>query len=102
MNTSQDTTTFSLKTKKQVKDLAQLRARQLGVPLGTLVNAFLREFGQTGEVRFAVAEPLSPELARRIADMQAEVARGDTYGPFTLPEAEKFLDEIPYEPAAKD
>ena len=97
MNTSQDTTILSLKTKKQVKELAQLRARQLGIPLGTLVNAFLREFGQTGEVRFSVVEPTPPHIARLIADMQTEVARGDTYGPFTLAEAEKFLDETPYE-----
>ena len=102
MTAKNDTTILSIKTKKQVKELAQLRAKQLGIPLGTLVNAFLRDLGQTGEVRFTVAEPITPRMAEIIAEMRAEVARGDTYGPFTIEEAEAFLDSIPYESADKD
>lgn len=92
-----DTTILSLKTKKQVKSLAQMRAQQLGIPLGTIVNAFLRNFGQTGEVHFTVAEPITPKIAKIIQEMREEVARGDTYGPFTIEEAEEFLDRIPDE-----
>ncbi len=102
MNTVNDTTILSLKTKKQVKELAQLRAKQLGIPLGTLVNAFLRNLGQTGEVHFTVAEPITPKMAKIIKEMRSEVARGDTYGPFTIDEAEDFLDNTPYEPAHKN
>jgi antitoxin component of RelBE/YafQ-DinJ toxin-antitoxin module len=102
MNTVNDTTILSLKTKKQVKELAQMRAKQLGIPLGTLVNAFLRDLGQTGEVRFTISEPITPKMAKIIDEMRAEVARGETYGPFTIDEAEAFLDSIPYEPTNKD
>jgi antitoxin component of RelBE/YafQ-DinJ toxin-antitoxin module len=102
MNTANDTTILSLKTKKQVKELAQLRAKQLGIPLGTLVNAFLRDLGQTGEVHFTIAEPITPKMAKIIDEMRAEIARGDTYGPFTIDDAETFLNEIPYEPTRKD
>jgi antitoxin component of RelBE/YafQ-DinJ toxin-antitoxin module len=101
MNTVNDTTILSLKTKKQVKELAQLRAKQLGIPLGTLVNAFLRNLGQTGEVHFTIAEPVTPKMAKIIEEMQAEVAQGATYGPYNLDEAEAFLDDIPYEPKHK-
>lgn len=102
MSTVNDTTILSLKTKKQVKELAQMRAKQLGIPLGTLVNAFLRNLGQTGEVHFTVAEPVSPKMARIIEEMRQEVTNGETYGPFTIEEAEKFLDNIPYEPSHKN
>ncbi len=102
MSTANDTTILSLKTKKQVKELAQLRAKQLGIPLGTLVNAFLRNLGQTGEVHFTVDEPITPRMAEIIEEMRAEVANGDTYGPYNLEEAEAFLDSIPYEPERKN
>lgn len=87
-----DSTILSLKTKKQVKALAQMRAEQLGMPLGTVVNAFLRNFGQTGEIHFTVAEPITPKTAKILEEMRAEIARGDTYGPFTPEEGIKFLE----------
>jgi antitoxin component of RelBE/YafQ-DinJ toxin-antitoxin module len=102
MTSANNSTTLSLKTKKQVKELAQMRAKQLGIPLGTLVNAFLRDLGQTGEVHFTIAEPITPRMAKIIDEMRAEVAQGDTYGPFSIDEAEAFLDAIPYEPANKN
>ncbi len=90
------TTLLSIKTKKQVKELAQMRAKQLGFPLGTLVNAFLRNLGQTGDVHFTIDEPITPKMAELIEKMRTEVLNGDTYGPFeTINEAENFLDSIP-------
>ena len=97
-----DTTILSLKTKKQVKELAQLRAKQLGIPLGTLVNAFLRNLGQTGEVHFTISEPITPKMAKIIEEMRTEISNGETYGPFNLDEAEAFLEDIPDESAHKD
>ena len=92
MNTSQ-ATMYSLKTNKQVKNLAQLRAKQLGIPLGTIVNAFLRSFGQTGVVHFEVSEPVTPKLRKIIETIEAEIAHGDTYGPFDSKEAIDFLND---------
>lgn len=97
-----DSTTLSLKTKKQVKELAQLRARQSGIPLGTLVNAFLRDLGQTGEVHFTISEPITPKMAKIIDEMRTDIANGDTYGPFNIEEAEAFLDGIPYDSDSKN
>lgn len=97
MKTANDNTTISLKTKKHVKALAQMRAAQLGMPLGTIVNAFLRTFGQTGEVHFTISEPITPKMAKIIQEMRGEIARSKTYGPFSIDEAEAFLDTIPDE-----
>ena len=102
ISTTNDNTMLSLKTKKQVKELAQMRAKQLGIPLGTLVNAFLRNLGQTGEVHFTISEPVTPKMAKIIEEMRADIAKGDTYGPYTIDEAEDFLDSIPYEPEHKN
>jgi antitoxin component of RelBE/YafQ-DinJ toxin-antitoxin module len=102
MNTLSDSTILSIKTKKNVKALAQLRAKQLGMPLGTIVNAFLRNLGDTGEIHFTVTESANPRLAKVVKKMRAEIARGETDGPFTLDEAEAFLDSIPDESADKD
>jgi len=86
-----DSTLLSIKTKKQEKELAQMRAKQLGFPLGTLVNAFLRNLGQTDDVHFTIDEPITPKMAELIAKMRTEVLNGDTYGPFeTMNDAEFF------------
>ena len=91
-----DMTLLSIKTKKQVKELAQMRAQQLGFPLGTLVNAFLRNLGQTGDVHFTIDEPMTPKMVELIEKMRTEVLNGETYGPFeTIDDAEIFLDSIP-------
>lgn len=102
MSITNDSTVLSFKTKKRVKELAQMRAKQLGIPLGTLVNAFLRDLGQTREVHFTIAEPITPKMAKIIDEMRAEIVNGDTYGPFNIDEAEAFLDDIPYEPDNKN
>lgn len=93
MKAANDTTTISLKTKKQVKALAQMRARQLGMPLGTIVNAFLLNFAQTGEIHFVAPEQVTPKMAKIIEEMRAEATRGDTYGPFNADEAIAFLND---------
>ena len=97
MSADKQTTTISVKTEKSVKKLAELRARQLGIPLGALVNAFLRNLGQTGEVHFSVADPMTPQMVGLLREMRDEIARGDTDGPFRLDEAEEFLDSIAHE-----
>ena len=57
--TDKNSTTLSLKTKKDVKELAELRAQEIGLPLGTVINAFLREFGRTGELHLKAYDQLS-------------------------------------------
>lgn len=94
MKTQDNSTTISLKTKKDVKALAQMRAQQLGIPLGTIVNAFLRNFGQTGEIHFTVAEPITPKMKQIIEQMRADIADSETYGPFSIDDAETFLDSV--------
>lgn len=95
--TPHNTTFLSLKTKKHVKELAQIHAKQLGIPLGTLINAFLDKLGQTGGVHFIIAKPVTPKMAHLINKKRTEIANGDIYGPFYNDTAEDSLSNLPNE-----
>lgn len=87
------TAVLNVKVDEQVKKRAQAVAGSIGIPLSTLVNAYLIELSNTGQVHFTSAEPITPKMAKIIEEMRAEVARGDTYGPFDgVEEAVAFLD----------
>ena len=46
-------TLINVKTDKEVKEQAQRIAEELGVPLSTVVNAYLKEFIRNKEVVYA-------------------------------------------------
>ncbi len=59
-------TVLNVKTDKKVKEDAQLLAKHIGIPLSTVVNAYLKEFIASGEVRLSREPQLRPEVARRL------------------------------------
>lgn len=75
-------TTISIKTDKAVKQAATATAKRIGIPLSTLINAYLREFAATGRVEFTAAEQMTPQMERIIKQAETEIAHGDTLGPF--------------------
>lgn len=88
-------TTISIKTDKAVKEAASAKAKRIGIPLSTLINAYLREFAATGRVEFTATEQMTPQMERIIEGARAEIARGDTVGPFdTIDEAIAYLQKI--------
>ena len=85
-------------------------AREANKKLRTDRDFLLQKFNEKREEReemikemkslWAYRDKVQEELARKeqtILMMREEVARGDTYGPFDLEEAEAFLADIPYE-----
>lgn len=92
-------TVISVRTDSEIKRKAQAVARELGIPLGTLINAYLREVASTGSVRFAVAEPMTPRLERLLSEAEAEVAAGEVSPWFdTADEAIAYLEGGSEEP----
>lgn len=87
-------TLLNIKTDRKLKRDAQRAARELGLPLGTIVNAYLRELIREKRVVFSV--PPTPnartqKLLRKIAsDRKGENSRG----PFTYEEAARYLDAL--------
>ena len=89
MNTQ---TILTVKTDKQLKSEAKKVAEELGVPLSTVVNAFLKQFVRDKEVTFSASEYCpTPYLASVIKEAQAEYDAGGSIGPFT---GKGFIDHL--------
>lgn len=65
-------TILNIKTEKSVKLAAREVAGELGLPLGTILNAYLKQFVRTREVYLSSAPTMTAELERII-----ETARHD-------------------------
>lgn len=69
-------TLLTVKTDVSLKKAAQKTAKKLGVPLGTIVNGFLRRFVQTKEAYFAESYRPNARLRRVIDQNRKEYAEG--------------------------
>lgn len=88
-------TTMTIKIDKGLKLNAQRTAKQIGIPLSTIINAYLREMAATGHVEFTAAEPMTPQMEKIIAQAEKEIKNGETSGPFeTAEELFKHLDGL--------
>lgn len=76
-------TILNVKTDKKVKLGAKRAAEELGLPLGTIINAFLRQFARDKEVSFSVPYKPTAYLTRIIAEAECEWKTGKATGPFT-------------------
>ena len=94
------TTTLNIKIDDNLKRRAKATAEAIGIPLSTLVNAYLREVVATGKVEFSAAEPMTPQMERIIEQAEAEIAAGETYGPFGT--VEEMLDSLHEQTGAKN
>jgi len=77
------TTVMSIKTDKQIKEKAQKLAKEMGFPLGTLINAFLRQFIKDKAVHFST-EPsyrMSKALEKKIAQFEADIKKDRNFSP---------------------
>jgi addiction module RelB/DinJ family antitoxin len=77
-----ENTTMSFKINKTLKSRAQQTAKSIGIPLSTLINAYLNDMVATGRVEFTASEKMTPQMERIIANVEAEIKKGETYGPF--------------------
>jgi addiction module RelB/DinJ family antitoxin len=76
------TTTMTIKIDKKLKEQAQSTAKRLGIPLSTIINAYLREMSATGRVAFTASEEMTPSTEKIVEEFQKEMADGDVSGPF--------------------
>jgi len=74
-------TTINIKADKEVKEKAQKVARDLGMPLSTVINAYLKQFIRTKEVHFYLKGGLKPSVKRRLDRLQKEVIAGKNLSP---------------------
>lgn len=92
MNTS---TTVSFKIDKTLKKTAQDTATSMGIPLSTVISAFLKDFAATGRFEIVATEAMTPQMERLIEVFQDEIKAGEVSDKFTSGEtAEKHLRSL--------
>ena len=89
-------TLISIKADTDVKDKAQKVARDLGLPLSTLVNAYLRQLIRTKEAHFYVEGELKPAVKKRLDRIEKDVREGKNLSPafHTAKEMDAYLDSL--------
>lgn len=89
------TAILNVKVDEQVKKRAQIVASSFGIPLSTLVNAYLMELAETGQIHFSAVEIMTPKMERLIEQAEKEVAAGEVSEPFnTAEEAIAYLKSL--------
>ena len=76
-------TVINIKADKDIKEKASRTAKQMGLPLSTIMNAFLRQFIEQKSVTFSV--PLKPTkwLQRVLIEAEEDWKKGKNIeGPF--------------------
>ncbi len=89
-------TTINIKADREVKKKAQKVARNLGMPLSTIINAYLNQFIRTKEVHFYLEGELKPSVKKRLDRLQKEALEGKNLSPTfsSAGEASKYLNTL--------
>lgn len=74
---------MTLKTDKKIKEKAQKIAKSMGFSLGTLLNAFMRQFIQTRSIHFSADphEELRPEIKLLLEEAERDFCEGKNISP---------------------
>lgn len=78
-------TVMSLKTDKELKEQAQQVAKDLGFPLSTLLNAYMRQLVRDKQIHHSI-EPeyhMSAKLEADIEEFEKDLESGNVSGPFS-------------------
>lgn len=89
-------TMINIKADVEVKEHAQAIARELGLPLSAIVNAFLKEFIRTRSLSVSAVPQMSPALERVLAEIDADIKTGKNLSPqFTsTDDAIAYLNQV--------
>ncbi len=89
-------TVIHVKANKEVKESAQLVAKDLGLTLSDVINASLRNFIRTREVIFSDTPRMTPELEKLVGRVQEDIKYNRNLSPTftTAEEMDKYLDSL--------
>ena len=74
-------TLLTIKTDKRLKEAAQETAKELGVPLTTAVNAFLKQFVRDRALTLSASYTPSAYLRAVIAEAEKDYTEGRNHSP---------------------
>jgi antitoxin component of RelBE/YafQ-DinJ toxin-antitoxin module len=89
-------TIINIKADRAVKEQAQEVAHELGVPLSTVINAYLKEFIRGRQVYLSASPRMAPALESILGRVEADLKTGRSLSPkFTSAKAmDDYLDEV--------
>ncbi|MDP3953496.1 MAG: hypothetical protein Q8P99_01590 [bacterium] len=74
-------TVINVKTDKEVKEEAQRIAKELGIPLSTVVNSYLKDFIRDREFTISLEPQLRPEVWGEMQKAVADAKKGKNVSP---------------------
>ena len=80
MNTK---TTILIKADKKVKLAAQKAAKEIGIPLGTVLGMYLRKFAREQRIEFETSVVPTAKTIRMLKKSQKDYEDGKYGGPFS-------------------
>lgn len=93
-----DSTTLTIKIDKSLKRNAQITANAIGIPLSTLINAYLKEIVSSGKVQFSATTAAPPQMKKIMAqvktDEDATMKPVEFAGPWTKEQTENWITEL--------
>jgi addiction module RelB/DinJ family antitoxin len=90
------TKVVSIKLDEDIKERAQEVAKSAGLTLSSLINSYLHQIVATRRIELYAPEPMTPHLEKLIAEIEAELARGEAIGPFNS--AEEMIAKLHEKP----
>lgn len=71
---------INIKTDEETKKKAQEIARELGVPLSTVINVYLRQFIRVREFTCSL-RTMSPKLEKDLFEIEKDITKGRNLSP---------------------
>jgi len=89
-------TQIIIKTDKEVKKQAQKAAEGLGLPLSTVINAYLKDFIRSESVTFSKELELRPEIGKLLKQASKDARAGKNVSPVfsSAKEMDDYLDSL--------
>ncbi|PIS05110.1 MAG: hypothetical protein COT81_03000 [Candidatus Buchananbacteria bacterium CG10_big_fil_rev_8_21_14_0_10_42_9] len=87
---------INIKADKEVKENAQKTAKELGLPLSTVINAYLKQFIRNKEIYFSLAPRMTAELEAVIGKAKKDFKAKRNISPMLLSgkEVDRYLDDL--------
>lgn len=80
-------TVLNVKIDKEIKEGARKLSQEMGLPLSTIVNMYLRQFVRDKELHFAAPHIMNKALEKRLAVVEKDMKLGKNISPiFTTAE----------------
>ena len=74
-------TALNIKADKDIKEKAQKIAAELGLPLSSIINAYLKQFVREEEIYFSIAPTMTRQLEMMIEEAEKDLSQNKNISP---------------------